>query len=254
MHSKLFPIVLMLIASLLFLSACGGSPSDPGNSAPPGEEEPPMTDPPPEEKPPSEVSYVITGSSIAAGSTSVFVRIHKAIDGMVDYSNPVLDATVTANGGIPMMLVSSQGYQGDLGVMLNPGDEVEVTATIDGEVITGIGDIPAEITQTAPVAGEVIPAGSPVIIEWTTPVSPDSYAFLIQWSDGMTWTSEPDGTSRSYEVPMDRIAYAGGPMSVQILGLNNGVFIGDQVHANSSLQLEYRIPYETRTEFSVELP
>ncbi len=252
MRSKFVPMILMLLSVLLLLTACS-SPSA-GPDAPPVEEEPPRTDPPPVEDPEPEVTYLITGQSIAVGSRSVYVSVHKAVDGVVDRANPVTDATVTANGGIPMPLVDTgRGYQGDLGVTLNPGDAIEVTVTVDGNTITGSGILPPDITQTAPADGEVIPAGDPVIVEWTTSPSPDRYAFLIVWTDAMTWQYEPDGTSRSFELQLERTDYSGGPMTVRIVGFHEGSFTGDHVHPGSTLQLENRAAWPA-AEFSIEVP
>lgn len=254
MRSKIIPTVLMLLATLLLLSACGDSSPGAGNGQPPLEDEPPITtDPPPGGDP--EVTYMITGQSIAARSSSALVKVHKAVGGVVDYANPVTTATVTANGGAPLTLIeATQGYHGDLGVRLNPGDVFEVTVTVDGVTVTGSGNIPADITQTAPTDGEVIPAGDPVVIEWTTPLSPDSYAFMIAWPGRTTWQYESDGSSRSVELQTEYIDYTGGLMAVQIVGFSDGTFSGDQVHPDSTLQLENRTLWGDRSEFTIELP
>lgn len=242
MRLKLVPLIVMLLAGLLLLAACGGSAA--------GDQEPPPETDPPEPV----ISYLIEGLNIGNGSNGVFIRVFKAEDGRIDRSNPVTTATVTANGGVPLDLQPSGGYQGDLATPLGAGDSVDVTVTVDGQVITGTGIIPEGVIQTAPAHGAVIPAGAPVVVEWTVGSSPDKYNLVIAWPEHNTWDYEPDGDSRSFELAMDRIPYEGGIMTVGIIAVNEGSFTGDSVHPDSSLELENRPPLLDRHEFTIELP
>ncbi len=239
---------LLILASLtLLLAGCFGG-TGPSTEDPPGG--PPGG--PPDEPPAAEVTYMVSGYSLA-NSTTPGVVIHPAADGVTDTSTFVDSAAVTLDGESLAFDPATGHYRATLPAVPPSGSPVSLEILIGDETIAASGTMPASPTITAPSSGTHFAPGDAVTVTWDSTDDPDLFYVSLVSGASAAGHTVLDGAARSVILPrsvLDALPSDGTPITMLLMATRQGAFTGP-AHPASTLNLEARTPSAPAHTFTI---